>query len=283
MRIIKKVLSLVVVIYAVSICYAAADSREPSGILNVGIDTISIPYVYIEDSSQRPYTFYLNRSSTVNNDKNLKGLDIELFNEIARIQNLKFKYKVDSLTNLLSKLEKGELDVVISGITITRERESKYLFTTPYLTLPLALSVLKENEDKYGSLKKIDGHVVCTRMNSASELFARNHLKYSTIKHYSSYAETFELVRFGLCAGAISDTPIAKAYAYFEPDLNLKIIPLETELQKVGIAINKKRPEIKKKIQNGLDRLKDIGMLNKLIKKYFPEMEKPESDSRVRK
>lgn len=273
MKIVIKTICTIVLSISALTCSSfvlAADKREHPGLVRVGIDTIGIPYSYIADSNNKPYTFYVDQPSSLKNDKNVSGFDVDLFNEIARIQNIKFVYKIDTFNNLLNRLESGDLDVVISGVTITRERESKFLFTTPYLSIPMALCIRKENEDKYGSVEKIDGHVVCTKSNNTGTDFATEHLKYSTIKQYSSYVEALELVDFGLCAGTFTDAIVAQAYVDYAEDLNIKIIPLNNYVaQSIGIAVNKNRPTLLKKIQIGLDRVKNTGKIKELSLKYF--------------
>ena len=61
-----------------------------------------------------------------------KGYSIDLWEALAREKNLKFKWvPCNGVKEKLGKLDSGELDVAIGGITITRTREEKVDFTYP--------------------------------------------------------------------------------------------------------------------------------------------------------
>ncbi len=66
-------------------------------------------------------------------DGQLMGYEIELANLLTNAMNLKLNFVEKPFSELLQSLEKGEIDVIMSGMTITPERNLKATFVGPYI------------------------------------------------------------------------------------------------------------------------------------------------------
>lgn len=63
----------------------------------------------------------------------IEGFDVDLWNEVARLQDLRFTVEVMPFETLLERTRAGELDVSLAGITINGEREATLDFSYPYM------------------------------------------------------------------------------------------------------------------------------------------------------
>ncbi len=97
--------------------------------LYVGVD---IPYGVMEfyDKSGKP-----------------SGIDIDIANAISSRINVSVEFKTMPFSKLFGALKEGEVDVVISAVTITPERQEKMLFSVPYLDAGVSIAVRKDNTD----------------------------------------------------------------------------------------------------------------------------------------
>lgn len=77
-----------------------------------------------------------------------QGLDFELVRAIAREAGCSVDYERDSWVNLLSRIRTGEIDL-ISGATLTPEREQYALFSEPYRTERFAMYVRTDDADRF--------------------------------------------------------------------------------------------------------------------------------------
>ena len=67
-----------------------------------------------------------------NKDKQIVGFDIDIINAIAKHQGLKIKVVNTPFTGIFGALNNGDIDLVISGVTINDKRRRSYDFTAPY-------------------------------------------------------------------------------------------------------------------------------------------------------
>lgn len=85
----------------------------------------------------------------IENNK-VSGFDVEIFERIAKDLDINLKYSVsDNLSNVVKSVENNNVDVGISGITITGEREAKLDFTHPYLNSGLMICVRKDSKTNF--------------------------------------------------------------------------------------------------------------------------------------
>lgn len=71
---------------------------------------------------------------SIDNGKYAVGFDIDLAKSIAETMGVKLVIKVIPLDKLVDALNNGEVDMVISNMTITPSRNTKVAFVGPYLT-----------------------------------------------------------------------------------------------------------------------------------------------------
>ena len=83
-----------------------------------------------------------------------EGISIELWKEIAKDLNLKYKFKEQNLTSMLKGVEEGRLNLAIAAITITPQREEAFDFTHCYYTTGLTIAIQKENKSEIITLIK---------------------------------------------------------------------------------------------------------------------------------
>ena len=97
------------------------------GTLVVGVD---IPYGIME--------FY-------DDSGNPKGIDMDIARAIAARMGVKMGIKTMPFSKLFGSVKSGEVDVVISAVTITHERQKEMLFSVPYLDAGMSIAVREDN------------------------------------------------------------------------------------------------------------------------------------------
>lgn len=88
----------------------------------------------------KPFTFK-------NEEGVYSGYDIDLMKMVADKLELEIEFHEIFFLDLFSALESREIDLAISGITITQERQKKYLFSDPYINVGQVVVTLKSNKE----------------------------------------------------------------------------------------------------------------------------------------
>ena len=75
------------------------------------------------------------------------GIDMDISHEIASTIGVAWEIKAMSFSKLFDSLKNRDVDVVISAVTITPERQKTMRFSVPYLDAGLTIAVRKDNTD----------------------------------------------------------------------------------------------------------------------------------------
>ncbi len=108
-----------------------------TGTLTVGYNAGVIPFCYR------------------NAQGDLVGYDVAFAYQLARQMHLKLRFVPFDWKNLETKLSRGEIDIAMSGIYLTRERVIHFGVTTPYFESPLAFFMPKDRGGEFLSRKEI--------------------------------------------------------------------------------------------------------------------------------
>ena len=84
------------------------------------------------------------------------GLEVDLIEALAEAMGLRVRLVQRPFGELLSALESGEVDLVISGMTITAERNARVAFVGPYFISGKSVLTLSETIARVDSTTELD-------------------------------------------------------------------------------------------------------------------------------
>jgi len=207
---------------------------------------------------------------TTNDKGDLDGFDVDMVNAIAKDQGFKVKWKNMEFDGLISALKSNNIDIVASGLTITKERQKQVDFSDSYYDSGLTVAVANDNSDIKGidSLSKstiVGVQIGTSGAKKAEALKKKGQIK--TVKTYNGLDVAFQDLQNGTVDAVINDLPVTKAYIEKQPD-KIKIVGDTIDAESYGIAVNKDNSELKDMINAGLKDIKDNGTYDKLFKKW---------------
>jgi len=84
------------------------------------------------------------------------GFDIDIWEGIAKGENINYNYVIiDDFSKTFEYIKNGDIDIAISGIAITNEREKIVDFSHPYLKSGLSIVTKNKKSDQSFSLKSV--------------------------------------------------------------------------------------------------------------------------------
>jgi polar amino acid transport system substrate-binding protein len=244
----KLVLSLVIcIVVAIALVFpACADTPQE---ITVATNAASRPFEFVN----------------IQTDK-IEGFDIDLLNAIAAKEGLKVKYVDVQFDSILDGVAACEYDAAISSITITPERSEKMLFSEPYFTAGQIIVVQKENDDIVNktslSGKQVGVLTGTTGSEEASKITGIN------IKEYDEISFAYNDLIKGTIDAVIYDNSLSQIYINTNPGKLKTVGNLMTE-ENYGIAVCKDNKKLLDKINNGLKKVRDEGIIDSLIKKWI--------------
>jgi polar amino acid transport system substrate-binding protein len=208
-------------------------------------------------------------------DKN--GQIIGLEPDIAAMFASSIGYEVEivqvDFPDLLNKLDAGQIDMVMSGVTITPDRNMSVAFVGPYfvsgksvLTSARAATEL----DETGELNDPSVRLAALA-GSTSEIFVNEILPKAQLKRVTNYDEAVAMVKTDMIDALIADFPFCVVTVMETADESLVTLKSPFTFEPLGIALPAGDPLFVNLVQNFLTTMEGTGNLLKLKAKWFSE------------
>ena len=206
-------------------------------------------------------------------DGEIFGLEPDLAGLLAKAMEVKVKFVTKPFNELLPALQTGEVDMVLSGMTITPERNRKVAFIGPYFISGKAFLTKVKNiayADEARDANNPDTKIV-TLKGSTSQAFAKAFLDKTTLFTTGNYDEAVDMVLQDKVDAMIADYPICVVSVFRYPDAGLLSVVTQLTYEPIGIAIPANDPLLMNWTHNTLNNIEGSGILDELKLKWFAE------------
>ncbi len=200
------------------------------------------------------------------------GFDIDLANAAAAKLGLKAEFKPVDWDGIVMSLNKGDIDVIWNGLTITDERKEKIAFSPAYMANRQIVVVQKDSEVQ--TLSDLQGKVVGLQMGSSSQKALDGNQAVSSslknVRKYSNNTEALLDLEAGRIDAVVVDEIVGRYYIAKKPGI---YTVLEENLghEEYGVGMRKSDAEFVKKLSAAIDELKNDGTADGISKKWFGE------------
>jgi polar amino acid transport system substrate-binding protein len=215
----------------------------------------------------------------VNVDGADTGFDVELMQLICAELGLAghpVRYTGDDFNGIFDGLADGSYDAVISGTTITPEREQVALFSVPYLEFNQGLVVNATQTPQIESVADLHGQVVGIQTGNTSDLVARKLLAEGAIRAiryypYHAILTALDDLSAGHIGAFIKLFPVVSWLVKERGDLAvIQQIPTH---EKLGIAFAKTNIRLGAAVNKTLADLKVGESFDVLYRKWFGHLQ----------
>ena len=200
--------------------------------------------------------------------KEIVGYDVDIIKAIAQKAGLQIKVVNTPWTGIFAALNNGDVDLVISGVTINDKRKQSYDFTMPYFEARQLIAVQKESTAK--TLKDLAGKKIgvvtgSTGDDTASREFGKTN---PDIRRFESTPVVIsELVNSGVDA-AIGDNGVIAFRAQEHKQLKTINDPAFPK-EYFGVVVKQGNKALLDKLNSGLTAIKADGSYAQIYKKWF--------------
>jgi polar amino acid transport system substrate-binding protein len=157
------------------------DDVKKRGTLVVGMEAAYVPYEFFKDGK-------------------IIGYDPDIIDHIVGKLGVKAQLVDTAWNGIIPALYAKKFDVIVSAMTITKERAEKVLFSMPYADASNVI-LLRANEDRIKSADDLSGKIVGVQIGSAAagiikvfeaKLKAEGKPGYADVKQYEHYPEAYQ-------------------------------------------------------------------------------------------
>ena len=193
------------------------------------------------------------------------GFDIDLINEISKICDFNVEIVDMQFDGLLPSMEAKKIDLIIAGMTKTDEREKFVNFSEPYYNSKQVIIVHKDNED-IKSFDNLSGKKVGVVLGYIGDLIVSD-MTNVDVEKFNAVSETILALKSAKVDAIVLDYEAAKNYV--SQNKELKLIETDSANEEYAIAIRKDDTELLNKINDALKTIKENGIYDSLLEKYF--------------
>lgn len=202
------------------------------------------------------------------------GFDIDLVHAIGDKIGREVKVRDMAFTGIIPSLQSGQIDLAISGLSVTDERKKSVLFSAPYIESGLSIIVPASNTT-LKTAADLKSKTVAVQQGStgakvADELLADGRI--GSVKYFpSATLLMMELGKGGVDA-VIHDTPYSNTYMKADPG-KVKALPELLTSESYAIAFNPKSTELQAQVNQAIKELTADGTIDRLKAKHFGDDE----------
>lgn len=216
------------------------------GTLTVGSD---IPYPPFEQGRAPDY----------------EGFDIELVNAIADKLGLETQIKDTPFDTIFRDLSQDKFDAVISGSTITDDREKVIDFGDPYFLAEQ--SILTKADSDIQTTDDLAGKTVGVQKGTTGESYVKDKVDAGSVRSYGEVDDAFNALVAGQVDAVVFDLPGTQQAV---KDLEGLAVRQSIDTgEEFGIAFQEDNDALREAANKALAELKDDGTFAELYKKWF--------------
>ena len=210
--------------------------------------------------------------NATNKDGKIIGYEADIANLIAMNMKVKIRFARMPFAELLPALEAGKVDMVLSSMTMTLERNRKVAFVGPYyisgkgiLTKAQSIGAMQQA----AGLNKAEFKIAALE-NSTSQIFVQQTAPKAELVSTKSYDEAIDMLLKDQIDAIIADYPYCAFTAFRYQDKGLIAGQSKFTVEPLGIAIPEDTLLINW-LSNFLNMFKSSGQSKILNKKWFQD------------
>lgn len=206
------------------------------------------------------------------------GYEVDIMNEVAKRLGVKVEWRPMDFDAIIQAVKNGEVDMGVSGFSITAERFKEVLFTIPVhitkaqliMLVPkakeLGITGLKSLDEAFKYDLKIGTESGTTQEDELLHLVKQGKLKSSQAKSYPDFEVALEDMKKGTIDAVYSETPIT-IYWNSTSEVPLKVV-YSRSYYPVAFVLHKDAIDLMKEIDGILAEMYADGTIDQITAKW---------------
>ncbi len=195
------------------------------------------------------------------------GFDVDMLNAVCARINCVPEFVNTAWDGIFAALQQGEFDLVVSGVSITAERDKSMDFSDPYLVVSQSILMRVEDSGLTVDNFKMEGRKLAAQTATTNSQLAEELVGRDNVSLYDTFSGAILALQNADVDGVVIDGTSAAAYEQeFAGELTVGITGLQAD--PLGIVFQEGDPNVDA-FNHGLAAIRDDGTLDELIAKYW--------------
>ncbi|MGZ6202764.1 MAG: transporter substrate-binding domain-containing protein [Thermodesulfobacteriota bacterium] len=206
-------------------------------------------------------------------DGQVIGMEADLARYFANGMGVKLSLKSMRFNDLLPALGKGQVDMVLSAMTITPQRNMRVAFAGSYFASGKSILTKKQNVESVDEIEKMNNpeKVLVALKGSTSQMFVEKMMPKAKLMLSDDYDQAVAAVKNDKAIAMVADYPICFVSIHRYPDVELATLTKPISYEPIGVALPASDPLLVNWVQNMLSFLEKTGELESLTQRWFKD------------
>jgi len=204
-------------------------------------------------------------------DGNPSGVSVDFAKAIGDYLNRPVEISNISWDGLIPALQTGQVDLVISSMTITDDRKTQIDFSKPYAKALLALLVNNKSGVTQASDLNQAGKTVAVKLGSTGDIYAKAHLANAQITELADESACVTEVSQGKADAFIYDQLTIYRDQQANPDTTTAIFIPFQDVEYWGVGVKKGNTDLLNSVNTFIDKFYAEGGFDTLTQKYLAQ------------
>ncbi len=206
-------------------------------------------------------------------DGQIIGIEVDLARLFADGMGVKLTLKSMRFNDLLPALEAGQVDMVLSGMTMVPARNLRVAFAGPYFASGKSVLTKKANVESVDEIAKMNKpeKVLVVLKGSTSQMFVEKLMPKAKLVLSEDYDQGVRMLKDDKAVAMVADYPICQVSVYRYPDAGLVTLAKPISYEPIGIALPPNDPLLVNWVQNFLHALEKTGEMEHLLERWFKD------------
>ncbi|MBW1981192.1 MAG: transporter substrate-binding domain-containing protein [Deltaproteobacteria bacterium] len=199
------------------------------------------------------------------------GFDIDMAKEMAKAMGVKFVPVNTAWDGIIPALTTNKFDIIMSGMTITQERNLKINFAEPYIIVGQAILLAKKHEGKVTSYKDLNNskYIITSKLGTTGEQAVKRLMPRANYKSFETEPEAALEVVNGKADAFVYDLPYCAVFNAQQGKGKLVFLDKPFTYEPLAWAVNKGDPDFLNWLNNFLRQVKNDGRYDRIYNKWI--------------
>jgi len=199
------------------------------------------------------------------------GFDIDMAKEMAKAMGVKFVPANTAWDGIIPSLITDKFDIIMSGMTVTQERNLKINFANPYIIVGQTILINKKDKSKIKSYKDLNNpkYIVTSKLGTTGEQAVQRLIPKCTYKSFETEPEAALEVVNGKADAFVYDLPYCVVFMAQQGAGKLVFLDKPFTYEPLAWAIRKGDPDFMNWLNNFLNQIKNDGRYDRIYHKWI--------------
>jgi polar amino acid transport system substrate-binding protein len=205
-------------------------------------------------------------------DGKLAGIEVANAHEVARILGRDLQFVEMPMQEFIPALEAGRVDVVMSGFSITAERQQRVAFAQPFMEVGQMAIIRVDDAGRFAQPRALylAGLRIGVEPGTTGEAYVREHFDQAVIQNYADPAQAFAALRAGATDVYVHDAPTSWGLATSKEDQDLLSLYRPLTSESMAWAVRKDSVVLRGQLNAALEELQANGRLLVIQNYWIP-------------